>query len=122
MIVQALLASLFFLAFVLYLSSFRSTGRDRILASVMFVLALAAVSMPELTMRIANMLGIGRGADLIMYVSVSCGTVLAVLLYAKIASVDAKLTKLVRHTAISEALAPPATPLAGASRPEEKHR
>lgn len=106
MIIQGLLAGCFILGFTIYLSSFRSRVRDRFLALSMLILALVAIMFPNITSVVANAIGVGRGTDLVTYMTFSCGAVLAVLLYAKISATEATLTKVIRHIAIIEASKP----------------
>jgi hypothetical protein len=106
MIIQGLLAGCFILGFTIYLSSFRSRVRDRFLALGMLVLALVAITFPNITSVVANAIGVGRGTDLVTYMTFSCGAVLIVLLYAKISATEATLTKVIRHIAIIEASKP----------------
>lgn len=68
--------------------------------------AAAAIARPELTMIVAHALGIGRGADLVLY----C-TILAILvgffsLFARLRRLEEDMTRLVRHLAIREAAEP----------------
>jgi hypothetical protein len=106
MIIQAILAGCFILGFAIYLSSFRSRARDRLLALTMLMVALIAIAFPNITSIVANAIGVGRGTDLVTYMTFSFGAVLIVLLYAKISATQATLTKVIRHIALIEASKP----------------
>ena len=60
---------------------------------------------PELANRMAEMLGVGRGADLIFYCWVMISIALFLTVHFKLRQMNECLTELVRETAISEALA-----------------
>lgn len=78
-----------------------------------------AVTWPSLTSRIAQSVGIGRGADLLLYVTVPIMLAGFWMLYLRLRYLRRELTLMVRHIAIAEAErnvaphrtdAPPATP------------
>ncbi len=65
----------------LYYYAFRSTLRDRILVLGFLLCGLLAVLFPDSTSVIAEMLGVGRGSDLIMYLFFVASIFFAVLFY-----------------------------------------
>ncbi|HWL61108.1 MAG TPA: DUF2304 domain-containing protein [Microbacteriaceae bacterium] len=79
----------------------------RRLGTILLVFAaIAAIVFPEITGTIANFLGVGRGADLLLY-----GTVVAFLGFAfttriEKRRVDAQLTQIARAQAIASARRP----------------
>ncbi len=81
--------------------------RRRMPVHILLVLALAAAAatllvVPELSTRIANALGIGRGADLVGYVvDVTVGFVV-LHYYTKFVALEAKLTELTRALALRD--------------------
>ena len=58
------------LLLLLYSAFLRSTLRDRVLTILLFVIAVVAILFPDLTTRVANVLGVGRGTDLLIYLFV----------------------------------------------------
>ena len=66
-LIQIALALGSILLLVLYATFLRSTLRDRALAILLFVTAVVAILFPDLTTRLANILGVGRGTDLLIY-------------------------------------------------------
>lgn len=88
---------------LLYFGYWRSMIADRILALVCFVLIALAILQPKLTTDLADLLGVGRGADLLFYLFGVTALFLFVLLYSKIATLEARLTSLVRALALIEA-------------------
>lgn len=59
------------------------------------------VFFPEFTSYIANLVGIGRGIDVIIYTSIGLLFYLIFRLYVKIEEVEQEITKLVREMAIT---------------------
>ncbi len=96
-----LLAILVF--FVLYVSVLRTTLTDRLMY---FLFALAGVSMvinPDLTTRVAQIIGIGRGADLLFYLFMLFGLFYSASINAELRRTRHQLTMLVREIAIQNA-------------------
>ena len=58
---------------------------------------------PNLSIRIANILGIGRGVDLIFYISILFGILGFIVLYAKYRKMELLLTELIRKESIRNA-------------------
>jgi small membrane protein len=106
MMIQAILCFTAILAFVVYLGFFRSMLGDRVLAVCLLALSLGAILFPDATHVVARMVGVGRGADLILYLFVACSVVLFILLYGKIGSAEIKITELARAMAIANAERP----------------
>ena len=77
------------------------------LASIGLVaLGVAFISMPDLTNRIARMVGVGRGADLLLYI-LSIATAGAFLqLYRRNRTLEEKLTEVARQVALRNAHGP----------------
>jgi len=68
-----------------------------------FWLAVAAVVLrPEAASRLADLLGVGRGADVIVYVGLAASFYLLFKLFAKIESLERQLTKLVRALSLKD--------------------
>lgn len=65
--------------------------------------AIIAIAFPKVPVRIANALGIGRGADLVLYFSILFTFIGFFLLYLRYRRLTEELTKIVRHIAIAEA-------------------
>jgi hypothetical protein len=63
----------------------------------------AAVLRPNITRTAAKAIGIGRGADLVMYCGLLATAIGFFLLYLRFRQLEANITKLVRHVAIQEA-------------------
>jgi hypothetical protein len=70
---------------------------------VLWLATAAAVADPEVLVHVAHFLGIGRGADLVLYLSILLNFFALFVIYLRFRRVDEQLTKIVRHLAIREA-------------------
>jgi small membrane protein len=107
MIIKVLLIGLLaLLALFVALQTITSRG---VRSTVLTVLAIGAyfVWRPEHANAVAQALGVGRGADLLMYlwVVITCSVIL--LLYLKIVEMNRMLTELARRLALSQPMYPP---------------
>lgn len=94
----------FFLLCVLY--SFMQSSRFRVLPwflAGLSIISIYFVLFPESTTIIANYLGIGRGADLILYIWVIITIILFFFLKLKLRAYHQELTSLSRVVAINNA-------------------
>lgn len=65
-----------------------------------------AIAYPRLTVLVAHVLGIGRGADLVFYCAILMTLVGFFLVYLRLRRLEANVTKIVRHIALKEAVPP----------------
>lgn len=77
--------------------------REGLLWSAVWLLAAIAMTWPNAMSRIARMVGIGRGADLVLYSAVIALSVGLWMMYLRLRRVRREMTLLVRHLAILEA-------------------
>jgi hypothetical protein len=63
---------------------------------------IVAVLLPDFVTDIANRLGIGRGADLIFYISTVGLLYVSISVYLKFGDMDRRITKLARQVALYE--------------------
>ena len=90
----------------MYSAFLRSTLRDRVLAILLFVTAVVAILVPDLTTRVANVLGVGRGTDLLFYLFVLGAVFAFIVVNARIMRLEDHITQLVRELALSRATKP----------------
>ncbi len=69
----------------------------------LWVGASIAILNPNLLVRVAHFLGIGRGVDLVLYVSILAFFIAFFLVYLRFRRLDEQLTQIVRHLAIRDA-------------------
>lgn len=77
---------------------------SRIVAIVLFALAVASVVDPDLTQQVAQALGVSRGTDLVLYLLVVVFVLTSLGLYFRFREADRKLLDLARVVAINEAV------------------
>jgi len=95
-----ILLVLFILAFIIYVVRLRNVLTDRIIFLVSALIGIAFVIKPNLATYLANLIGIGRGADLLLYLMIIFSLFFSVTVLAEIKKVDAKLTDVVRKIAL----------------------
>ena len=101
-LIQVILIGGLLAALVIYLRFLRSSLRDRLIAALFFTSAVAAVAVPGLTQRIANLVGVGRGTDLTFYLFALAFVFFAVLIYSKVTRLSRAVTEVIRRVAIVE--------------------
>ncbi len=91
------------LTFALYVFRFRTVLRDRLIYLFLIAGGLTFVVMPELSTQVANLVGIGRGTDLVLYAFIMFTLFNTVGLTSQLKKTDAQITALVRSVAIANA-------------------
>ena len=71
-----------------------------IFVALFFLLGAIGVVFQDLSMRVAALFNVGRGADLLLYFSVLCGVLVAANFYFRFKETERQLTKIVREIAI----------------------
>ena len=99
-LIQPLLIVLLLLGVVVYLRVFRSRLVDRIVVSAILLAALALISFPDVANDLAHLVGVGRGADLLFYLTIPGLGFVVLLLFSKVRELDERLTKLTRDLAL----------------------
>lgn len=109
-IAQVLLVFLVVLAVGGVIAKYRE-GRIGVAAFLFWMLlwsaAVLVILFPDSTIIVARSLGIGRGVDLVLYLSVILILYLIFRLYVRIEQMERDLTQVVRSIAIREENAPP---------------
>ena len=67
-----------------------------------WIIAIIAVWVPDFLTKIANILGIGRGADLVLYVSVVAVFYLIFKIYVRFEKIERNITKIVRKDSLEK--------------------
>lgn len=86
-----------------FLRGERSLAIKRIMALVAAFAAILAILFPSILTKVANFFGIGRGADLLLYVFIIGALLFAVATVRAKARSDARVTQLARSVALMEA-------------------
>jgi small membrane protein len=104
--IQAILVLILLAIAGLYFNRLRKKSFDRLIILVFIFAGIMLVIAPDLTTAIAHILGVGRGADLIMYLGLLTLSFFCLLLYARIRELEASLTDLARWIALDQARGP----------------
>ena len=86
--------------------SLRSRRISRWIALALAIAGVVFVMRPDATNRIAHLLGVGRGADLMMYIFLVATVYALMQLYARVRTLDGQITQLSRALAIANARKP----------------
>ncbi len=105
MVIQILLTVFFLFALVKVIARFRVGDLAKgglVLWSLFWVAAAVVVLLPNSTAYFAKLVGIGRGADLVVYVSLAAIFFIIFKLMMKVESLNKDITKLTRKMALGE--------------------
>ena len=80
----------------------RLTSRAGAAWLMLWLAAAICIAFPEVLVEAAHLLGIGRGADLVLYLSILFSFGAFFFTYIRFRRVDEQLTKIVRHLAIRD--------------------
>lgn len=86
----------------------RLTPRAGLAWLLLWIAAAVSVAFPSILVFFANFLGIGRGADLVLYLSILFMFAGFFAVYLRFRRLDEQLTRIVRHLAIHDATKEPA--------------
>ena len=75
---------------------------DILLLSAMILCAVAFIIWPNLTQDIAKKLGVGRGADLVFYISILIFWFVVLKLYSRIRKLEQMITQMIRKDTLNE--------------------
>ncbi|HUS39302.1 MAG TPA: DUF2304 domain-containing protein [Pirellulales bacterium] len=100
----ALSIILIVLAYELYVALTRPVARGFWVARVVTLIATGfAIYRPDVITRLASTIGIQRGADLVLYLTVLTFFATSIFLYARCVRLQRQITLIVRHLALEEA-------------------
>lgn len=104
-LIQILLVVFFLFAFVKVVGRFRSGDLSLVAMigwSLFWVVAMVVALLPNSTARLAEFVGIGRGADLVVYVALAAIFFILFKLMVKIESLNKEITKLTRKISLQD--------------------
>ena len=81
-----------------------ATRREGLVWTLVWLATGVAIAWPGVTKKVANALGIGRGADLVLYSAVVVMLVGVLMVYVRLRRIQRELTLIVRHIAIRDAV------------------
>jgi len=79
------------------------SARYRILSFAFWSTATVVVVRPGIATSVAGVLGVGRGSDLISYLSIFCGVMAIRHFYLKTKRLESQLTEIIRREALRDA-------------------
>ena len=97
-----LFCGLIFIGIYVY-RRFRNSAIDAFMIIAFITAGIILVLFPELTNRIAHVLGVGRGADLVFYLSILFFFFIILKLYSRVRKLEQSFTKMVRENSIAAA-------------------
>ena len=100
--IQFILIPGLLVAVIVYIRRFRTQLLDRLFVIFAGLAGILLLLKPEWTNFLAEKFGVGRGADLITYLSIIALVFFCLILWAKLRDLDARLTAIVRAQALSE--------------------
>ncbi len=86
--------------FILYIYRLRTDFLDRLVYLACAAIGIVLVIDPQLSSIIANLLGIGRGADLLFYLFIIASLFYAVATRSRLRRMEQQITQLVRQNAL----------------------
>jgi len=87
-----------------FLTRLHRRAVDIIVLFLLISCAVVFILKPELTSRLAAKLGVGRGVDLVFYISILIIWFVLIKLYARIRSLEENYTRSVRENALTHAM------------------
>lgn len=101
LLIVFLIAIVFF-----YFNRLRTRLLDRLIFFVLALVGIVLIARPDWANDIAHFLGVGRGADLLVYIGFTAVAFLFLALYTRQRQMDVRLTELARRIAILEGEGP----------------
>lgn len=105
MLIQVFLIGLMIAALVVTWKRVRQTvisSKEGMVWSLMWLVGIIIVLLPNLTTKAAKLFGVGRGVDFIFYTSISVMFLLIFKLFIKHEHLERKLTELIRREALRD--------------------
>jgi hypothetical protein len=105
MAIQVILIIFFLFAIFKVLSRYRNGGlaiSESALWVVFWLLAVIVVFSPNYTVALAKFLGVGRGVDAVVYLSVALLFFIVFRIFVRLEKIEHQITKLVRQNALKD--------------------
>ncbi|MCS6819695.1 MAG: DUF2304 domain-containing protein [Chitinophagales bacterium] len=103
MLIQLILSIPLAILIILFLIQIHKQTFFKVLFILIAAVGVILIFNPALTTAIANYFGVGRGADLLLYISIIFFFMFIIVLYGKIRSIEATQTIIIRQIAIDRA-------------------
>ena len=99
--IQFILLGLLVLLFTYVINKLKNRWIDLVVLCTLIIAGAVFIIFPDLTIIIAHKLGVGRGADLIFYLSILIFWFVIIKLYARIRKLEQIMTEIIRKDALS---------------------
>ncbi len=100
-LIQIILIAGFLMASILCLAALKNRSIARFFFLGQFALGVVLVIFPDLSQKVADILGVGRGTDLILYLLVLYVYVGSILILGKFRQLERNLTELARQMTLA---------------------
>ncbi len=108
-LIQVILLLMILSLAVITIARFRVRFFATLIVCMVGATGIVFVLQPELSSVVARMLGVGRGADLVMYFGLLGLAFTIVMLYSKLRSVESRMTEIIRAVSIAQVEIPKST-------------
>ena len=105
-LIQPILILLLAGGLIIYFGRLRSKLLDRMTVLVIAASGMVLVAVPEWANKLANLVGVGRGVDLLFYIIIFGLGFFSLVLFSKIRDLEGRITELTRSVALQNAKAP----------------
>lgn len=96
-LIQIILLAAVLILLIIYLRFLKNRTLQRVFFTLFFLSGIVAVALPDWTNKIANFVGVGRGADLLLYLMVVIFYFAFIVLYRKIEEIKERQTEIIRQ-------------------------
>jgi hypothetical protein len=120
MIIQLLLIGVLLLSALVVVRQMQASRRARVIVLSMLAIGAYLVWQPEQANELAHSLGVGRGADLMLYLWIVLTFAVILLLYLKIVEMNQMVTDLARRLTLMTPVRPGGAGAGSAGWSEEK--
>jgi small membrane protein len=86
-----------------FIKKTRGKGFNIVLLASAAIVSVIFILWPEVTSKIAKILGVGRGADFVFYISILVFWYIFIQLFARIRKLEQTMTEIIRRDAIQSA-------------------
>src|SRR6478609_8137722 len=89
---------------IYFITRVRHRILDLVILGIMIISAIVFILRPDITNSLAHKVGVGRGADLVFYISILIFWFIILKLYARMRKLEKMITDLIRKDALSNAV------------------
>ena len=106
---------------IYFITRVRHRVLDLLILGAMIICAFVFIIRPDITNALAHKVGVGRGADLVFYISILIFWFIILKLYARQRKLEQMITDLIRKDALENAIKNTGTKIETKNPDEERH-